>query len=255
MKKRIGNDIQFTWHIYRKEGESQVPESFDGKDVTVTLMSPLHREVTIDDVTISEGVVTFTFKGKHQVVLGTYVAVLQENKGEDGMVTLDVVDAVTLVPHSYMEEDGDEGDVIEAASVELESEVRQGVDAYTKAEVDNLLEKKADTQDLNDNIWGFAVTYEQNTFTQPQIIKGNAAGDNRSIVLDGNLLSLLDSVGRGITIYPDGILKRESSSSSSVHVVWTDDLAAVATSGSYNDLTDKPTFSVDTANENLTITF
>ena len=126
MKKRIGNDITFTWHIYRKDGETQTPESFDGKDVEVKLISPLQRPVTIEDVTIATGVVTFTFKGKYQTTLGNYVAVLQENRGENGMVTLDVVDAVTLVPHSYMEEDGDDGDVIEASSVELESSISVG---------------------------------------------------------------------------------------------------------------------------------
>lgn len=123
MKKRIGNDIQFTWHIYRKSGETQTPESFEGKDVEVKLISPLKQPVTIEDVTIATGVVTFTFRGKHQVTLGNYVAILQENKGEDGMVTLDVVDAVTLVAHSYMEEDGDDGDVIEAEAVELEGSI------------------------------------------------------------------------------------------------------------------------------------
>lgn len=126
MKKRIGNDIQFTWHIYRKSGETQTPESFDGKDVEVKLISPLRQPVTIEDVTIATGVVTFTFRGKHQVTLGNYVAVLQENRGEDGMVTLDVVSAVTLVAHSYMEEDGDDGDVIEAESVELTSTISAG---------------------------------------------------------------------------------------------------------------------------------
>ena len=85
MKKRIGNDITFSWHIYRKSGEEQVPESFAGKDVEVKLISPLQRPVTID-----------------------------------------VVNAVTLVPHSYMEEDGDEGDVIEATSVELTSTISAG---------------------------------------------------------------------------------------------------------------------------------
>lgn len=126
MKKRIGNDIRFSWHIYRKNGEEQVPESFAGKDVEVKLISPLQRPVTIEDVSIATGVVTFTFRGKNQVTLGNYVAVLLENKGENGMVTLDVVDAVTLVPHSYMEEDGDDGDVIEATSVELTSTISAG---------------------------------------------------------------------------------------------------------------------------------
>ena len=126
MKKRIGNDISFIWHIYRKSGEEQVPESFAGKEVEVKLISPLQRPVTIEDVSIATGVVTFTFRGKHQVTLGNYVAVLLENKGENGMVTIDVVDAVTLVPHSYMEEDGDDGDVIEATSVELTSTISAG---------------------------------------------------------------------------------------------------------------------------------
>lgn len=126
MKKRIGNDISFAWHIYRKDGDTQVPESFADKDVTIKLISPLQRTVTIEDVSIATGVVTFTFRGKHQVTLGNYVAVLLENKGEDGMVTLDVVDAVTLVPHSHMEEDGDDGDVIEAEAVDLESSISAG---------------------------------------------------------------------------------------------------------------------------------
>lgn len=126
MKKRIGNDITFSWHIYRKDGDTQVPESFAGKDVEVKLISPLQQPVTIEDVSIATGVVTFTFQGKHQVTLGNYVAVLFENKGENGMVTIDVVNAVTLVAHSYMEEDGDDGDVIEVEAVELESEIGQG---------------------------------------------------------------------------------------------------------------------------------
>lgn len=150
-KKRIGNDIQFTWRIYRKDGETQTPETFEGKEVTVQLLSPLRRAVEIEDVTVAEGVVTFTFRGKCQAVLGEYVAVLYENRGGDDMVTLDVVRAVTLVPHSYMEQVTDcksetAGDVIEASSVELVSDISTGssgggsVDAYTKAETDALLE-------------------------------------------------------------------------------------------------------------------
>ncbi len=126
MKKRIGNDITFTWRIFRKDGEARTAEDFEGKDVVVELISPLQRPVEIEDVSISTGVVTFTFKGKAQKVLGSYTAVLSENRGEDGMVTIDTVEAVTLVKHSFMEEDGDEGDVIEATSVEIESEITAG---------------------------------------------------------------------------------------------------------------------------------
>lgn len=126
LKKRIGNDISFTWRIYRKESDYVVPETFEGKDVIVELISPRQRPAEIENISISAGVVGFVFKGKKQRVPGSYTAVLLENKGEDGMVTLDVVNAVTLVPHSYMEEDGDDGDVIEAESVELTSTISAG---------------------------------------------------------------------------------------------------------------------------------
>lgn len=126
MKKRIGNDLHFTWRMYRKSGDIRTLEDFTGKEVTVQLLSPLRREVEIEDVTVAEGVVTFIFRGKAQKVLGEYVAVLYENKGEDEMVAVDVVRAVTLVPHSYMEQDGDDGDVVEVSSVEIESELTAG---------------------------------------------------------------------------------------------------------------------------------
>lgn len=121
-KKRIGNDISFTWHIYRKDGETRVPEDFTGKQVEVKLISPLQRPVTITDISIATGVVTFTFKGKDQQVLGSYTAVLYENKGADGMVTIDTIEAVTLVKHSYMEEHN-RCENITASSVDMESEI------------------------------------------------------------------------------------------------------------------------------------
>ncbi len=121
MKKRIGNDIAFTWRIRRKNGQELVPEDFTGKDCILELYDEYHRKATVDDVAFDLGVVTWTFKGKNQKALGTYTAVLSENRGEDGMVTVDVTHAVTLVPHSCMEDDGDEGDVVEAVSVELQT--------------------------------------------------------------------------------------------------------------------------------------
>lgn len=174
MKKRIGNDITFSWHIYRKSGEEQTPESFAGKDVEVELISPLQRPVTIEDVSIATGVVTFTFRGKHQVTLGNYVAVLLENKGENGMVTIDVVNAVTLVAHSYMEEDGDEGDVIEATSVELTSTISAGGSggmvqqqadwAQTDASAVDYIKNKPDLDE-------YAMLHNPNRFTETQVIE------------------------------------------------------------------------------------
>lgn len=122
MRKRIGNDIRFTWHVMRREDDALVPESFIGKDVTVELLSPSHRAAEITDVHMAAGIVTFTFPGKNQTEFGAYTAVLYENRGNDGMVAIDTVEAVTLVRHSF-QESNEGSDVIEASSVEIDSEL------------------------------------------------------------------------------------------------------------------------------------
>lgn len=296
MKKRIGNDITFTWHIYRKDGDTQVPESFAGKDVEVKLISPLQRPVTIEDVSIATGVVTFTFRGKHQVTLGNYVAVLLENKGENGMVTIDVVNAVTLVAHSYMEEDGDDGDVIEATSVELTSSISSGggggfvqqqadwaqrdasaVDYIkNKPDLGLYVPKKDDDGHGNQSIYSpgnlvMTLTDEQGSVNQigtfyaggwsvsspdgkfqtfgNSIYRGTMGFDHDSVVWektatqqiptatteDNGLMSAADK-GKlnALPTATELVEKLESKATAS-------DLAEVATSGSYNDLSDKPT--------------
>ena len=250
MKKRIGNDIQFTWHIYRKDGDTQTPESFAGKEVEVKLISPLQRTVTIEDVSIATGVVTFTFRGKHQVTLGNYVAILQENRGEDGMVTLDVVNAVTLVPHSYMEEDGDEGDVIEASSVELESSISAGsgggieqqqadwaqtddtavdfiknkpdLDLYCRKDADNTHSDSSDT-------YVKRVYYEQGGLRQ--LDRVTVGGDSIKF-----FHSLRGKEAKELSLQLDDVEKLKDLPTNA-------ELSEVATSGSYNDLSDKPDLS------------
>lgn len=296
MKKRIGNDITFTWRIYRKDGETQVPESFTGKDVEVKLISPLKQPVTIEDVSIATGVVTFSFKGKHQVTLGNYVAVLLENKGEDGMVTLDVVNAVTLVPHSYMEEDGDEGDVIEAEAVELESTISAGGGggieqqqadwAQTDASAVDFIKNKpnlglyvprndddghgnksiysigsifmthADEQGIINTqsvfgAGGWYVTSPQGTFqtSANTIYRGTLGIDQDSVVWEKTATQQIPAA----TTSASGLMSVEDKGKLNDLPTATElaqklggkansaDLAEVATSGSYNDLSNKPT--------------
>lgn len=296
MKKRIGNDITFTWHIYRKSGETQVPESFDGKDVEVKLISPLKQPVTIEDVSIATGVVTFTFRGKHQVTLGNYVAILQENRGEDGMVTIDVVSAVSLVPHSYMEEDGDEGDVIEASSVELTSTisagggggfVQQQADwAQTDASAVDFIKNKPNLNEyvpkMDDDGHGNMSIYspgnialtlanEQGFVNQTgsfwaggwsvsspagkfqtfgnSIYRGTMGFDHDSVVWEQTATQQIPTA----TTSAPGIMSAEDKGKLNDLPTATElaqelggkansvDLAEVATSGSYNDLTNKPT--------------
>ncbi len=267
MKKRIGNDIQFTWHIYRKSGETQTPESFTGKAVEVKLISPLQRPVTIEDVTIATGVVTFTFRGKHQVTLGNYVAVLQENKGEDGMVTLDVVNAVTLVPHSYMEEDGDDGDVIEAESVELTSTisagggggiVQQQADwAQTDASAVDFIKNKPNLDAFcrKDATNVHQGGYDQYIYNFGEESIGNVAIDAqglwaRLLYPNGELVSETRVAPGNIRITKNGVTLNLNPAffQALVETIQAKansaDLATVATSGSYNDLSGKPDLSV-----------
>ena len=268
MKKRIGNDIQFTWHIFRKSGETQTPESFDGKDVEVKLISPLQRPVTIEDVSIATGVVTFTFKGKYQTTLGNYVAVLQENKGENGMATLDVVNAVTLVPHSYMEEDGDDGDVIETETVELTSTISAGGGG-------GFVQQQADWTQMDDTAVNFilhkpdVVSVGEDGITinkQFLSLLREAEGKIQRVVLNtpeqGNAyVAVIDNLHNlGVQIYPwciqfhnganyalVGMLKPHEASYrarleyNGHELAFLNELAAVALSGSYNDLKNQPT--------------
>lgn len=296
MKKRIGNDITFTWHIYRKSGDTQTPESFDGKDVEVKLISPLHQPVTIEDVSIATGVVTFTFRGKHQVTLGNYVAVLQENRGEDGMVTIDVVSAVSLVAHSYMEEDGDEGDVIEAESVELTSTISAGGGgSFVQQQADwaqtddtavNFIKNKPNLNEyvpkMDDDGHGNMSIYspgnivltlanEQGVVNQTgsfwaggwsvsspdgkfqtfgnSIYRGTMGFDHDSVVWEKTATLQIPAA----TISSPGLMSAEDKGKLDDLPANTEltqelrgkansaDLAEVATSGSYNDLKDKPT--------------
>lgn len=131
MRKRIGNDIQFMWRIMRHEDGTLVPESFIGKDVTVELIAPSRRVAGISDVRIGDGIVTFTFPGKNQTEYGAYTAVLYENRGSDGMVAIDTVEAVTLVRHSFQESTDDDG-AIDASSVEMESELSASAGSSTE---------------------------------------------------------------------------------------------------------------------------
>lgn len=306
-KKRIGNDIAFVWRVYRRDKDTDTaePENFDGKDVTVKLISPLQRAAEIDNISISTGVVQFSFKGKNQHVRGTYTAVLQENKGEDGMVTLDVVDAVTLVEHSYMEEDIDEGDVIEVASVELTSTISAGggieqqqadwaqtdtsADDYIKNKPDldeyvpkmdadghgnmsiytpgNITMTLADAQGVGQTgaFWagGWSVSSPQGRFQTfgNSIYRGTMGFDHVSVVWEDTATSQIPvatASTNGLMSAADKVKLNDLPSATELTEELggkanTSDLASVATSGSYNDLSGKPTFDVDQENETLII--
>ena len=120
-KKRIGNDIAFAWTIVDKEG---YPYSLEGRDLTLTLSSALGCNSIISPFTIggdNMNVVMWTFYGKDQKTLGKYTATLVENLGDIGMKTVDKIDAIYLVAHTYQEGGEDSCSHLTTETVELES--------------------------------------------------------------------------------------------------------------------------------------
>lgn len=78
------------------EGE---PYSLEGADLRITYTT--FRGVTeVTAFSISGNVVSWTFKGKDQKILGDYIITLQQNAGDDNMLTVDKCDAFRLVARS-----------------------------------------------------------------------------------------------------------------------------------------------------------
>lgn len=117
IKKRIGNDYNFSWPIKYKD--TKEPYDLTGKDLELRMYDQ-HRKMTVFPYTTEGNMIYWTFFGKDQRYTGKYTAELCENGGKEGMITLDTRYAITLVPHTDMEDDGEEG-VISVSSVELEA--------------------------------------------------------------------------------------------------------------------------------------
>ena len=116
-KKRIGNDYNFLWPIKYKD--TKEPYDLTGKDLELRMYDQ-HGRMTVFPYTTEGNMIYWTFFGKDQEYTGKYTAELCENGGKEGMITLDTRYAITLVPHTDMETDGEEG-VISVSSVELEA--------------------------------------------------------------------------------------------------------------------------------------
>lgn len=119
-RRRIGNDYTFTWPFEVRTGE-QTTEPYDltGRVFQLYMVGQLETfEIAADEVDVDGNEITWTWHGKDQRYPGLYNAKLVENGGEDGMITVDVKYAVTLVPHTWQEAGTDDG-CISLESVEL----------------------------------------------------------------------------------------------------------------------------------------
>lgn len=108
-KIRLGNDIEMRWSIFTRDGDNKVPYNLEGRTLT---LSVVNRTGESEIEFFAEGnIVTGVFRGRDQRILGKHGVILRENKGEDGMRTIDACDAFELVACSCEEALGSPGTI------------------------------------------------------------------------------------------------------------------------------------------------
>ena len=145
---RIGKDICLKWTI-TTDGAA-VP--LEGRDLTLELKSPIGK-VIILPFQIGGNVLTMTYYGYEQTVVGEYSLTLWENKGKSGQNVVDAIRAFKLVRTSPEEEDFAGGD-LQVESVDLGTanlEILSGGGAATPGESPDLsaLEGKVDANTVS----------------------------------------------------------------------------------------------------------
>lgn len=127
-RKRIGNDYFFTWPFERvTAGGTKVPYDLTGRSFRIYMVGQIETiEIADSEIEIAgqdNNEIRWTFRGRDQRYPGIYNAKLVENAHQDGMITVDVKYAVTLVPHTWQEttDDSDDPGCISVSSVELDA--------------------------------------------------------------------------------------------------------------------------------------
>ena len=132
---RIGKDISLRWAI-TTDGAA-IP--LEGRDLTLELKSPIGKVISIP-YRIEGNVLTMTYYGYEQTVVGEYSLTLWENKGKPGQNVVDAIRAFKLVRTSPEEEDFIGGD-LQVESVDLGTanlEILSGGGATTPGESPDL---------------------------------------------------------------------------------------------------------------------
>lgn len=128
MKKiRTGNDVHIIWTITKNDEILESLDTLDLEGAEVLLIDtfnhPATFEYSITTIDESTAQVTGTFFGKDQKTQGKYRLLLVKNKGEEGMITLDFVDAFILTCVSkFGVMSGNDESSITTATIELDSQ-------------------------------------------------------------------------------------------------------------------------------------
>lgn len=231
-KVRIGKDFTIRWAVVTSEGE---PYAINADAAILRIYSPYGAKDAIGFI-VSGNIIEWVFKGKDQKHLGDYTIELVENNGQDGMVSVDFVEAFTLVAHTNEESLNDEG-AVEIQTIELTSQialVSAGGGYYDDTEI---REGIADLQQ-KDN----AIEQELTELSAEVGKKQNAITDLNAIREGASKgATALQSIPSEYVTETELANKNFATTSSLNSKADKSSLAAVATSGSYNDLSGKPT--------------
>lgn len=253
----IGNDILISWAVFMRPAGSEVAEPYDleGKDIKVLAYNAL-RKVEMDIAEIKGNVVKLRFYGKDQRFTGAYSLVLIENDGKEGMHTIDKCGAFQLVRQSCDMCSCGDTENIQITTLELESVVDAMimagsgvVDDELSLESENAVQNKVITEALNGKQEAIADldairagAKKGATALQEEQFKGTYSLPEGGIPKDDLSQSVQESLGKADTaIQEHQSLKDYATKKELESYVKPSELSAVATSGSYNDLKDKPT--------------
>ncbi|MEE1324903.1 MAG: hypothetical protein U0K19_04905 [Bifidobacteriaceae bacterium] len=150
---RIHNDFTVQWSIFQKTEGDRKEYNLEGKELVLRLQNP-YRTENLTDFTVRANVIEWTYLGKDQKSLGPYTLILVENQGKEGMVTIDKVNAFTLVAHTE-DETGNDEDAVKIQTLRLESEavIKGGVgsiDTELNRDSENAIANKAVTLAFDD---------------------------------------------------------------------------------------------------------
>ena len=142
---RIKKDINIKWTI-TTNGENI---SLANRDLTLYLITPYRTHVLLD-YTVEDNIITTVYRGTEQKLCGEYSLTLFENKDKEGQTVVDKISAFKLVENTDKEID-DITDNLQIETVDLGSsnlDVIINGNGYTKEEIDDKLDSKADKSDI-----------------------------------------------------------------------------------------------------------
>lgn len=150
---RIGNDIDIIWALYYSSGINEVPYNLNGRDIKIYLRCNNSSKIVIDNYSVDGHIISWRFKGKHQVNLGVYTMTIVENDGKDDMHTVDECRIFKLVAESCQASGGcncGDNDNIQVISLEFKSKMSVGypIDGggggTTNITIDNVLSETSE---------------------------------------------------------------------------------------------------------------